>query len=1169
MPSTDHAPATGLTIVHANHPEDLRELVAGLIQRNPLRPLENEVFLVQSNGMAQWLKLKLAQDDACGIAAALDMQMPSRFLWSAYRAVLGKGTVPDHSPFDREPLTWRLLRLLPACLDDPLFEPLRHFLAVDDDLRKRYQLAERLADLFDQYQVYRADWLAAWQAGHDELISPRGERRPLGADQRWQAELWRRLQRDVGPELAHSSRAEVHRRFLEQVRLLGERPTALPRRLTVFGISSLPQQILEALDALSRHLAVQIYVHNPCRYYWADIIEERDLLRFERYRHPDKPGLQGLDADQLHSRNNPLLAAWGKQGRDYIGLLYDYDNAISSHASIDLFRDRNDAAQPHLLHQVQQNILDLEPLPPADKPEQREPVAAGDRSVVFRLAHSRQREVEILQDHLLALLDETPAGAADKQLAPRDIIVMVPDIAAYAPHIEAVFGRLTPDDPRYIPYSIGDRSERSSNPILAALESLLTLPESRFTVSDVLGLLDVAAFRATFGLSQEDMPALHRWIEQSGIRWGLHSRQREHLDLPPGLDQNSWRFGLKRMLLGYAGGSGGAWHEIEPFDEIGGLDAAIAGKLYRVVETLEDYWQRLRQTHSPDEWSIHLRDLVLECLQPGDDDALVLEQFQEVLRQWQQHCNEAGLTENLPLSVVRDALLARFEEGSLSQRFLAGRINFGTLMPMRAIPFEVVCLLGMNDGEYPRQRPPLDFDLMAEQYRPGDRSRQEDDRYLFLEALLSARRGFYLSWLGRNARDNSERTPSVLVGQLRDYLDAGWQMPDNAGANVPVSQGLTLLHPLQPFSRIYFESLGGHDPYFTYAREWAGLHTVRTEALVGQARSDTPLILPPQPLDAALSLDQLHRFMRYPADAFFNQRLNVWFGRSEEPTPEDEPFVLDGLARFSYRSEIFEQCRKADIADQEDLLSEGLERLRRAGRLPLGAARADVSEQIEAEVRETLAHWNRVMARWPASADPLELVLDGLLLPDQQVIALNDWVDHLYSNGNGNLACILAQPAQAWNGRQGKQSQLKYHYFIALWLRHVALAAAGQPITSILVSTDGAHTLPVVEQAAAVQSLQRLLYAWYAAQQQCLPLGMGTAMALLRDEPEERTDLQRYHSAYAGADFGPPGDLGASPALERCWPDLNAAWQAGLPAWAEQVYGDFFACVQKREREHE
>lgn len=1174
----------GLTIVHANHPEDLRQLVAQLVQRSPVGPLENEVFLVQSNGMAQWLKLKLAQDDACGIAAGLDMQMPSRFLWSAYRAVIGADAVPTQSPFDKEPLTWRLMRLLPTCLGDEIFAPLRHFLAGDGDLRKRYQLAERLADLFDQYQVYRADWLAAWQRGENNIVSARQEVQPLRPDQRWQAQLWRLLQEDIGPALKDSSRAEVHRRFLEQVRALKNRPPGLPRRLIVFGISSLPQQILEALDALSRHMLVQIFVHNPCQYYWADIIEERQLLRFERYRHADKPGLDGLDPDQLHIRSNPLLAAWGKQGRDYIGLLYGYDTDGTSNASIDVFRDRSDAARPCLLHQVQQQILDLEPLPAPDHPEERQAVLPSECSIRFQLAHSRQREVEILHDQLLALLDDE-----NRKIQPRDIIVMVPDIALYAPHIEAVFGRLERSDPRFLPYSIADRTERASNPVLAALESLLALPESRFAVSDVLALLDVAAFRKTFGLTAEDLPRLHQWIEDSGIRWGLHSQQRKQLELPDGLHQNSWQFGLQRMLLGYASGNSSAWLGIEPYDELGGLDAAIAGKLCQVLETLERFWHLLRAKHTATDWGDHLRALIGECLQASDSDILVLEQFQAVVSKWQTDCQEAGLTEELPLPVVRDALLTRFDEGSQSQRFLAGRINFGTLMPMRAIPFQAVCLLGMNDGEYPRQRPPLDFDLMAEQYRPGDRSRQEDDRYLFLEALLSARQVLYISWLGRSERDNTARTPSVLVGQLRDYLDAGWRwveedddvlQPDlfsvGSTTDISVSQALTIQHPLQPFSRHYFEAAGDPaDPFFTYAHEWATVHSAvnQTDAPTSSnfATAESQ-VLPEKPMEQALTLEQLRRFMRYPADNFFNQRLNVWFSQASETAPDDEPFELNGLERYQCKSELFDGCRAVSEREQEQMLEQGLARLGRAGHLPMGeAASQQICDQLRADTRQTLAHWNRVMARWSTPVDPLELdlVIDvkSAGCGTVQSLRLSDWIACIYRDAQGNRACILAQPGQVWNGKQGKQSQLKHHYFLGLWLSHLALAAAGDPLTCILVATDGSHTLPPLSQAQAKQTLQKLLVSWYDAQHRCLPLGMGTAMALLRDEPEERADPERYQSAYSGADFGPRGDVNDSAALARCWPEFTDAWNAGLPDLAVQTYGDFFEAVANRETE--
>ena len=178
MPASQEL-SPGLIVIHGNHLEELRALAVQWMRRYPLRPLENEVLLVQSNGIAQWLKLALAERDGCGIAAALDVDLPARFLWQAYRSVLGRDAIPPQSPLDKAPLTWRLMRLLPGLLSHDAFAPLRRFLAEDPDLRKRHQLAERLADLFDQYQVYRADWLADWAAGQDRLRTSRGGERVL------------------------------------------------------------------------------------------------------------------------------------------------------------------------------------------------------------------------------------------------------------------------------------------------------------------------------------------------------------------------------------------------------------------------------------------------------------------------------------------------------------------------------------------------------------------------------------------------------------------------------------------------------------------------------------------------------------------------------------------------------------------------------------------------------------------------------------------------------------------------------------------------------------------------------------------------------------------------------------------------------------------------------
>ena len=232
----------GLMLVHGNQPERLRDLMVQWIRQHPLRPLEKEVILVQSNGIAQWLKLALAadpEDGGCGISAALDMSLPASFLWQVYRAVLGEDSVPAISPFDKSRLVWRLTRLLPELLESPEYAPLKRFMSRDDDQRKRFQLAQRVADLFDQYQVYRADWLAAWAAGKDVQIDARNNSTPLPDEYRWQAALWRSLLEDVeahapdGIDMATVGRAAVHEEFMRRAAAMpdDERPADLPRRV--------------------------------------------------------------------------------------------------------------------------------------------------------------------------------------------------------------------------------------------------------------------------------------------------------------------------------------------------------------------------------------------------------------------------------------------------------------------------------------------------------------------------------------------------------------------------------------------------------------------------------------------------------------------------------------------------------------------------------------------------------------------------------------------------------------------------------------------------------------------------------------------------------------------------------------------------------------------------
>ncbi|EPC02130.1 exodeoxyribonuclease V subunit gamma [Litchfieldella anticariensis FP35 = DSM 16096] len=1164
----DDALTPGFMVIHGNRLEDLRGVAVEWMKRHPLAPLENETILVQSNGIGQWMKLALAADEnagGSGIAAALDVTLPARFLWQAYRAVLthverNPDAVPVTSPFDKSRLEWRLLRLLPALMVRDEFAPLKRFLEGDDDLRKHHQLAERLADLFDQYQVYRADWLDAWGRGEDVLITARGEARPLEETQRWQPALWRAIgesvAEDVGANGIASSRAMVHRRFLDAARQLdgSNRPVGLPRRVMVFGISSLPQQALEALAAIAHCCQVVLCVHNPCQHYWADIIEHKDLLRAERYRQRRKDGMparldvlgDGDGEESLHLHAQPLLAAWGKQGRDYLRLLDEHDDAhqyqglfAADSLRIDLFEPFISEGDGCLLQQLQDDIRELRPVH-----ETREQWPAVDTqrddSIVFHVAHSPQREVEILHDQLLA------AFSADPDLKPRDVIVMVPDIDHYAPHIQAVFGqyergRLERDDPRFIPFTLSDQGNRHRLPLLIALEKLLRLPELRLSVSDLLDLIDVPALRARFGIQEDDLPTLRRWIQGAGIRWGLHGHQRQSLDLPDGLEQNTWAFGLRRLLLGYTVGeaANGPWQGIEPFDDIGGLEAQLAGPLATLLETLERQWRTLRDPTDVNGWVQRLRALLETSFQAdAAEDSLMLAQLELKLQEWQENAEEAGLTRELPLSVVREHWLSQIDESSLSQRFMAGAVNFATLMPMRAIPFKRVCLLGMNDGDYPRSHPPMDFDLMNGDYRPGDRSRREDDRYLFLEALLSAREQLYISWVGRSIVDNTEKPPSVLVGQLRDHLQAGWRSADvDNKEDSDLLAALTTAHPLQPFSRRYFpteaalaERSVAERRLITYAYEWREVHA---EA----APAKTPDELGEFTHEAPLTLAQLGNFLRDPAKAFFTTRLKVSLEREDIVSLDHEPFALDGLSNWQLQDHLIQVQRRALDEGHPRLpaMHEALERLQGQGVLAMGAFGARMREQLAEPMEALFEAYEQALDEWPHSVDdpePIQLSVPG-------APPLEDWLDELRENAAGERCRLVLTSSSLV-----KKNKYHWHHLLRPWVAHLAGHLAGTPLTTQLLSKAGHVTLPPLDPDVARQHLTQIVTTWQAGMREPLPLAIGAAFVWLSKlgTPQSERDSDAWRAAastYEGDDFN-AGEVDRNPYLAHRWPGFAA-----------------------------
>ncbi len=720
-----------MLILHeSNRVERLADALTAVLETPLPSPLVPEIVAVQSVGAARWLALRLAR--RFGITANIHFPFPATLLWRLFRSALPN--VPERSPFAAEVLTWRVLNHLPEAVTQPGFESLTDYLQGEDDLR-RYQLAERIALLFDEYLVYRPDWIRAWEHGKAD---------------HWQANLWRRM--TGGQAVRH--RVRLAQEFITALRGGGSGRAGLPARISLFGLTALPPAHLDVFAAVAHVVDVHLFLLNPCQEYWASIRDERTIARRAVKEEPERLYLE---------TGNSLLASLGKQARDLFELLQDLETTESA-----LFED---PGEDSLLHTIQSDILNLRNRGEGD-PE-RAVIQDGDRSVQVHSCHSPVREIEVLHDQLLALFE------SEDGLTPADVVVMTPDIDAYAPTIEAIFG--TADPARRIPYHVVGRTARAAAPLIRAFFELLELPESRFDVNGVLAILEVAAVRRRFDLAESDLDLIRDWLRATGVRWGADAKDREGRGLP-GVPDHTWRAGLDRLLLGYAlpGGGTRLFAGILPHDEIEGESAGVAGRLTAFAEALFRTAADVRTPRSIPAWANRLRALATDFLDPDDVEESERGRLLAAITAMEEHARQAGFADEVSLRLVRLCLQGLVEMEGGRAPLAAGTVTFCGMVPARGIPFEVVCLVGMNDGAFPRVQRTPSFDLMREASRPGDRSRRQDDRSLFLEALLAARRVLYVSYVGQHVRENSPLPPSVVVSEILDYIERGFVGPDLA-----------------------------------------------------------------------------------------------------------------------------------------------------------------------------------------------------------------------------------------------------------------------------------------------------------------------------------------------------------------------------------------------------
>ena len=819
--------APALTLVTARRLTPLLHHVAATLASDPLSPLEREIIVVQSQGMRRWLTLQLA--DLQGCAGSIDMPFPAAFMHDlAARLGADAASRATQNAFARDVMTWRIDALLRTLPDDAVFAPLHAYLRGSDD-RARFGLAERIAGRFDDYQLYRADLLAAWEDGDDT---------PGTAHAAWQAALWRTLCMGAGVGAQHAG-ARLH----AALRLLKSGGPRGIRRVTVFGVSTLPPIFLELLATLAEHVPVTI-----CS--------------------------ASLTPDTAH----PVADALGMQGREFVTMLRERG---ATHVALP------DAAPDTrgLLGQLQSEL--------AGGSDGSAPLALRRDDATLRIhsAHGAVRQLEIVRDQLL------DAMAADPTLRPHDLLLLVPDTGTWAPLVDAVFGASETDAAR-IPYRIADRPARGEDPAAEALGMLLALQGARFGHTEVFELLSRTLVHDSAGLTGAQVDALRTLTARANVRWGYDAASRTALGLPA-YEEATWRTSLDRLVLGMVTGQvDDLVLGVLPFagDTAGdvGAVARLASWIDRLALML-DGWNTPRPVAA---WVDAMREAVAFTMgAAAEDDPQAIASVLSLLLRLDQVTDGASYDDAVPFGVVRDWLEQELAGDGFGSGFLTGGMTVAALKPMRSLPFRVIAVLGLDEGIFPRRERRTAFDMLEHEHRAGDRDLRSDDRQLFLDLLLAAQDRLILAYTGRAVSDNTPCASSVVLDELLDHLDRR-----SGGA---ARQVVRVEHPLQPFSHRYFEP--GRDPrLFTFSTAHArSAHASRKERRTEPKFVTSPIVVPPPAATATfeLSIRDLAECWCDPARYFCRHALGFTISADDgDEAGDDELLMPDAMEQGTIRA---------------------------------------------------------------------------------------------------------------------------------------------------------------------------------------------------------------------------------------------------------------------------
>ena len=1009
--------------IHAsNRMETLAEWLADDLREQPAEPLDAERIVVPHRLLGEWLRLELAT--RLGIAAHLKVELPAEFAWSVMREAVP--SLPVESAFEPGALRWRIFDLLGLWTGD---DPVSRYLA-DGDPRKRFELADRLALAYDRCQVFRN---GQWDAG-DRTD--------------WHVRLWDKLVRDNGGATHWVDAVAAYGRAIGQASAPGVATSRRPR-VRLFGIAMLSPSYLELLRGINAVMDIDLFLLNPCHDFRAPVVPPADA----------------------GGERNELVAVWGRLARDMQTLLTE---RLSAEAG----RQNHCAVSETCLGEVHRDILSgglaTEALT-ATADSASATRIRRDETLQIHVCHSATREVEVLHDRLLGLFDTHP------DIQPADVLVLTPDLDAYAPVVEAVFGAADT-----IPFNIGRQRARVGTAISAFLD-LLALAGSRYTASELLAPLRAASVRHRFGLDAGALAGIRDWVGRAGIRWGLDAAHRTEEDVSAPA-HNNWHHGLRRLLLAYAiPGDDALIDGIVPCPldrrgyQSGAGDYERLGSFVHYCDLARELNGWIADERTPDDWARLLHAEIIGRFfvrQPYFDPESVreIDSVARLIDDFANECEMADTDTPVPFEVLRDALVSRAGVEARAVPRLADGVTVAGLATGQVFPAKVVCLLGMNDGAFPRTPPATAFDFMDGLFgddarQLGDRDLRDEDRFAFLEALLAARRCFLVSYTGRDLMEDKPIPPSVVVSELIDYLSRRFQAED----------GWETRHPLQPFSRRYFAP--SEPDLFSYSQAMANAaraveHIPAPPArFVGKLAPATERLAAP---GREIPLEELIRFSASPAKYFLRNRLGLYLDVYDDEISDDEPFELNNLESWQLKTDLFQRQQNGATGDHGLLAATGQLPPGNLGRIQYGETAKEVAA-LAAALEPYKEHCEEVA---------VDIAVDGFRIVGTVAQFLQDKTEFLWSRIGG----------------------IRPKDMVEVWLCLLAsTCAVERPVTAYMLGTN--TNAPTIvrgpEPADAYSQLSRWLEAWKDAQNEPLPFFPETSWTWVTSPSKTETVWRR------------------------------------------------------------